>query len=86
MNVIFYRNGVKFGSLKFIEYSSKEGKRVLGDLTDGYYPFLLQKGYPDGVLMKIQNSLSESYGEEEASMEKMAPQAQWFSGQGYSLD
>jgi hypothetical protein len=44
----------------FYEYSSKDGLKILGDLTDGYYPHILKKAFPDGVYMNLENKIGEA--------------------------
>lgn len=37
---------------------------MLGDLLDGYFPYILKGKYPNGVLLKVVDKLSERYVEE----------------------
>ena len=58
IKVVFWRNGMVFGSLGFMEYSSRDGRRIVGDLIEGYYPHILKKPFPEGVLMKVVSNLT----------------------------
>jgi hypothetical protein len=37
---------------------------VLGDLIDGYFPFILKGKYPNGVFLKVVDRVAERYVEE----------------------
>jgi hypothetical protein len=79
----FHKNGVHFESVGFFEYRTKEGLNILGDLMDGYYPLILKSKYPEGVLMKVSSALEKEGGRE---VERAEEGANWFGGEGYSLD
>ena len=53
IKIKFYKNGFDFETIGFSLYSSKEGRRILGDLMEGYYPFLMKNSFPDGALMEV---------------------------------
>jgi len=33
----------------------------LGDLTDGYFPFVLKHKFPNGVFLKVVDKIGEKY-------------------------
>jgi hypothetical protein len=45
-------------------YQTKESLQVLGDLLDGYFPFILKGKYPNGVFLKVVDRLGERYSED----------------------
>lgn len=60
----FFANGIAIKGYKFLSYQTKESLQVLGDLLDGYFPYILKGKYPNGVLLKVVDKLSERYVEE----------------------
>jgi hypothetical protein len=61
LNIFFYKNGVVIESYNFYLYTTIEAKRILHDILDGYMPYILQKFFPHGVLLKIVNNLHLDY-------------------------
>lgn len=54
----FFSNGIAIKGYNFFSYQSKESLQILGDLIDGYFPFILKGRYPNGVFMKVCDKLS----------------------------
>jgi hypothetical protein len=50
-----------FGDLGFYKYANRDGGRIMGDLNDGYYPFILKDKYPNGVVMNISFFMNLMY-------------------------
>ena len=38
--------------------------RILSDLLDGYFPYILKNKYPDGVFLKAVDKVEKKYDEE----------------------
>lgn len=60
----FFGNGIAIKGYKFFPYKSKESLQILGDLIDGYFPYILKGKYPNGVFMKVVDKTAEKYNEE----------------------
>jgi hypothetical protein len=60
----FFANGIAIKGYKFLSYQTKESLQVLGDLLDGYFPFILKGKYPNGVFLKVVDRLAERYSED----------------------
>jgi hypothetical protein len=60
----FFANGIAIKGYKFLSYQSKESLQVLGDLIDGYFPYILKGKYPNGVFLKVVDKVAERYVEE----------------------
>jgi hypothetical protein len=61
LNIFFYKNGLVVETYNFYLYNTIEAKRILHDILDGYMPYILQKAFPHGVLLKIVNNLHLDY-------------------------
>lgn len=59
----FFSNGIAIKGYKFFSYKSKESLQILGDLIDGYFPYILKGKYPNGVFMKVVDKVAEKYNE-----------------------
>ncbi len=57
----FFSNGIAIKGYNFFSYQSKESLQILGDLIDGYFPYILKQKYPNGVFMKACDKLAEKY-------------------------
>lgn len=57
----FFSNGIAIKGYNFFSYQSKESLQILGDLIDGYFPYILKQKYPNGVFMKACDKLTEKY-------------------------
>lgn len=64
MPIGFFANGIAIKGYKFLSYQSKESLQVLGDLIDGYFPYILKGKYPNGVFLKVVDRVGERYVEE----------------------
>lgn len=62
--VAFFANGIAIKGYNFFSYQSKESLQILGDLIDGYFPYVLKHKYPNGVFMKACDKLTEQYSSE----------------------
>ena len=60
----FFANGIAIKGYKFLSYQSKESLQVLGDLIDGYFPYILKGKYPNGVFLKVVDRVAERYVDE----------------------
>lgn len=63
MPIGFFANGIAIKGFKFFPYKSKEALQILGDLVDGYFPYVLKRKYPNGVFMKVIDKVAESFTE-----------------------
>jgi hypothetical protein len=59
----FFANGIAIKGFKFFPYKSKEALQILGDLIDGYFPYVLKRKYPNGVFMKVVDKVAESFND-----------------------
>jgi hypothetical protein len=82
LELTFYRNAVRFEGIGVYNYSSKEGLKILEDLTEGYYPHVLRKAFPDGVFFRLSNELEKEWSE----CQDVPVGSDWFFGQGHSLE
>lgn len=57
----FFSNGIAIKGYKFFPYNSKESLQILGDLVDGYFPYVLKAKFPNGVFLKVVDRISEKY-------------------------
>lgn len=57
--LIFYANCVHLEGFSPFAYGSKDSVALITDLMDGYFPRVLEKSYPDGVLMELVDRLDE---------------------------
>ena len=57
----FFSNGIAIKGYKFFPYKSKESLQILGDLVDGYFPYVLKAKFPNGVFLKVVDKTSEKY-------------------------
>jgi hypothetical protein len=61
LKIFFYKNGLVIETYQFYEYVTIGAKRILHDILDGYMPYILQKAFPNGVLLSIVNNLHLDY-------------------------
>jgi UBX domain-containing protein 11 len=54
----FFSNGIAIKGFRFFPYKSKESLQILGDLVDGYFPFVFKGKYPNGVFMKVVDKVA----------------------------
>ena len=54
----FFSNGIAIKGYKFFPYKSKESLQILGDLVDGYFPYILKAKYPNGVFLKVVDKVA----------------------------
>lgn len=47
----FFKNGIQITSYPFLFYEEKNTREFLMDILEGFYPEILQKDYPEGVLL-----------------------------------
>jgi len=57
--LIFYANCVHLEGFPPFSYGSKDSVGLITDLMDGYFPRVLEKSHPDGVLMELVDRLDE---------------------------
>ncbi len=57
----FFKNGIAIENYPFFEYTSIESQNILGDIIEGYSPYIFKQKYPKGVLMQLQNKLHDKY-------------------------
>lgn len=57
----FYANGVKIKGYDFHDYNSKEGRVLMKDLLEGYFPYEIKDKYSEGVPLKIVDHTEELY-------------------------
>ena len=57
----FYSDGIAIQGHKFFPYKSKESIQILGDILDGYFPFVLKFKYPNGTYMKVVDKTEVAY-------------------------
>ena len=51
--IAFYSNGIVIKGYNFFPYKAKESLKILGDLVDGYFPYILKQKYPNGVFLEV---------------------------------
>jgi len=56
-----FRDGVKLGSLVFHAFGEPMAQRILRDILDGYFPFVLKAEHPNGVSMKVVDRTSHTF-------------------------
>jgi hypothetical protein len=47
----FFKNGIQIATYPFLFYEDKNTRKFLMDILEGFYPEILQKNYPEGVLL-----------------------------------
>lgn len=63
MAIGFFADGIAIRGFKFNPYNTKEAMRILSDLLDGYFPYILKNKYPDGVFLKPLDKVNLKYEE-----------------------
>lgn len=63
----FYGDGIAIKGFNFYPYKSKESLKILSDLVDGYFPYVLKGKYPNGVFLHVVDMIAEKYGNQENS-------------------
>mmetsp|Transcript_17765 Transcript_17765/g.39200 ORF Transcript_17765/g.39200 Transcript_17765/m.39200 type:complete len:393 (+) Transcript_17765:62-1240(+) len=61
VSICFFRDGLVVQGCPFWRYSADQARRVLSDIMDGYFPSVLQKSYPDGVELKIEDKRDSDF-------------------------
>ena len=64
VNITFYSNGLQMDSFPFYSYNSRQGKNILGDILDGYFPYDLKTKFPEGVPLKMVDKTAEVWQRE----------------------
>ena len=59
--LILFKDGLKLHDNPFCSYADAEAVRTLKDVYDGYFPKALQKSFPEGVPIKLEDRRRESY-------------------------
>jgi len=54
----FFADGIAIKGYNFFSYKTKESLQILGDLVDGYFPYVLKAKYPNGVFLKVVDKLA----------------------------
>jgi len=57
----FFADGLKLGSHEFKPYHSKDAQQLIHDVLDGYFPYELKAGYPDGVCLRVVDRMSHAF-------------------------
>lgn len=57
----FFKDGIAIQGYKFFPYKSKESIQILGDLLDGYFPYVLKAKYPNGIFLKVVDKIDFPY-------------------------
>jgi len=57
----FYSNGVIIKGYDFHDYNSKEGRALIKDILEGYFPYEIKEKYSEGVPLKIIDHTDEVY-------------------------
>eukprot|EP00438_Fugacium_kawagutii_P013566 Skav234770 [mRNA] locus=scaffold2396:235519:249716:- [translate_table: standard] len=57
----FFQDGVKLGPCAFQFYHSRAATQLIQDIMDGYFPYELKQDYPDGVMLKVIDRVSQTY-------------------------
>jgi|JI6StandDraft_1071083.scaffolds.fasta_scaffold01045_22 hypothetical protein len=57
----FFADGIAIKGYPFFSYKTKESLQVLGDILDGYFPYILKQKYPNGVYMKVVDKTEVKY-------------------------
>ena len=57
----FYKDGIAIQGYKFFPYKSKESIQILGDILDGYFPYVLKSKYPNGTFLKVVDKIDNAY-------------------------
>ena len=84
VSYIFYKNGIfgRGGPLR--PYKLPESKVLVNDLMDGYFPWELKDEYSEGVPLRVEFRLSESWGKNSAG-DDLVPHFTPFAGAGQAL-
>jgi hypothetical protein len=61
INIGFFSNGIAIDDFPFYEYNSLESQRILNDIMEGYTPYVFEKNFPKGVLLKVLNKTKTKY-------------------------
>jgi hypothetical protein len=64
LKIFFFKNGLAIENYSFYEYGSKEAKKILKDILDGYTPYILKSEYPNGVILKVENNVQNDYNKQ----------------------
>lgn len=57
----FFQDGVKLGPCSFQFYHSRAAQQLIQDIMDGYFPYELKQDYPDGVMLKVIDRVSQTF-------------------------
>ena len=60
-HLVLFKDGLKLHDNPFCSYADAEAVRTLKDVYDGYFPKALQKSFPEGVPIKLEDRRRESY-------------------------
>ena len=63
IKIIFFQDGVLLGEQPFATYGSSIANLIIKDVLDGFFPFILQKDYPDGVKLESVDHTRLTYQE-----------------------
>lgn len=63
--IAFFGDGIAIKGMNFYPYKSKESLRILSDLVDGYFPYVLKQKYPNGVFLKVVDMIAIKYADYE---------------------
>jgi hypothetical protein len=59
----FFADGIAIKAVNFFPYKEKESLRILSDLVDGYFPYVLKAKYPNGTLLKVVDMIAVKYAD-----------------------
>ncbi|CAD7942663.1 unnamed protein product [Amoebophrya sp. A120] len=72
--LIFFQDGLRLEGHPFYKYEHSTAQRVLRDVLDGYFPYLLKSDYPNGVCLQVVDRLNEDYHSHEIRLASRAVQ------------
>ena len=61
MLIGFYSDGIVLAGYPFYKYASNEGLQIIGDILDGFFPYILRFKHPYGVPLKIVDKTDLKY-------------------------
>lgn len=65
MPIAFFADGIAIKGMNFYPYKTKESLRILSDLVDGYFPYVLKQKYPNGVFLNVVDMIAIKYADYE---------------------
>ncbi|CAD7950050.1 unnamed protein product [Amoebophrya sp. A25] len=59
--ITFFKDGLRVADYPFYKYEQQAAQRVLRDILEGFFPYVLKQDYPEGVRLKAVDRLKDDY-------------------------